>query len=701
MDIKDELDAMLNNLQSGSNSSKPVKKAAVPVKPEKTRTEKKVDSMSVDDIINALSAPPKKAEPPKPASTNTGSIPANLLNMLDSASAGSHRSAAMPRQNVPHKPAAKKADAVSENTKQSEFSSVQFQDLNKLIDSNNKSVSRPQPQASVQQPKQKTEENLFFKSTHQFPVPDEKIIKEVKTLESQKAEEEKAAEPEVKKHKKIVINHELPDYDALMNENDNSQTSEQTAADDFTNDPLSEYDNSADNAVTELENEEISSISEEEQKESSHSEKGGIFKKFRKIFDKSSESDDSYDDEDKEEPENSDEIETEDYSDENNSADEVKNTEEYTLEELETLTTNELIDAVLGEDNGITNTKSSEEKLSESNVDETESTLNIDEVQKSDEEFSSEIVPAIDEPLIDETAESGESPENTEIAEDVKVIEQNDNSAENSNINIDVEPSAKKKGRIISALENILDESPKELEDAKVQDVEDDDIDVSISNKSKFKKHLYAILGIVLFGFAIIGFTFSVGEGIKRVRSFTAGEDKKDGFIDTVYPAVIMDIDSFESPSELASDRIITAAIWSLILSDDIDNYEQNLDMVSVPAVDIEKYAANLFGSDIPEIEHQTVGSGDVKFYYNADTKSYNIPVNPIVFSYYPDITSVSKNGDIYSVEVEYIQDKPSWMIYEKNAGREVSKVAKYKLKKSDSGYMINSVEITSINSIN
>lgn len=701
MDIKDELDAMLNNLQSGSNSSKPVKKAAVPVKPEKTRVEKKVDSMSVDDIINALSAPPKKAEPPKPVSTNTGSIPANLLNMLDSASAGSHRSAAMPRQNVPNKPAAKKADAVSENTKQSEFSSVQFQDLNKLIDSNNKSVSRPQPQASIQQPKQKTEENLFFKSTHQFPVPDEKIIKEIKTLESQKAEEEKAAEPKVKKHKKIVINHELPAYDALMNENDNSQTSEQTAADDFTNDHLSEYDNSADNAVTELENEEISSISEEEQKEPSHSEKGGIFKKFRKIFDKSSESDASYDDEDKEEPESSDEIETEDYSDENNSADEVKNTEEYTLEELETLTTNELIDAVLGEDNGITNTKSSDEKLSESNVDETESTLNIDEVQKSDEEISSEIVPAIDEPLNDETAESGESSENTEIAEDVKVIEQNDDSAENSNINIDVEPSAKKKGRIISALENILDESPKELEEAKVQDVEDDDIDVSISNKSKFKKHLYAILGIVLFGFAIIGFTFSVGEGIKRVRSFTAGEDKKDGFIDTVYPAVIMDIDSFESPSELASDRIITAAIWSLILSDDIDNYEQNLDMVSVPAVDIEKYAANLFGSDIPEIEHQTVGSGDVKFYYNADTKSYNIPVNPIVFSYYPDITSVSKNGDTYSVEVEYIQDKPSWMISEKNAGREVSKVAKYKLKKSDSGYMINSVEITSINSIN
>lgn len=701
MDIKDELDAMLNNLQSGSNSSKPVKKAAVPVKPEKTRVEKKVDSMSVDDIINALSAPPKKAEPPKPVSTNTGSIPANLLNMLDSASAGSHRSAAMPRQNVPNKPAAKKADAVSENTKQSEFSSVQFQNLNKLIDSNNKSVSRPQPQASIQQPKQKTEENLFFKSTHQFPVPDEKIIKEIKTLESQKAEEEKAAEPKVKKHKKIVINHELPAYDALMNENDNSQTSEQTAADDFTNDHLSEYDNSADNAVTELENEEISSISEEEQKEPSHSEKGGIFKKFRKIFDKSSESDASYDDEDKEEPESSDEIETEDYSDENNSADEVKNTEEYTLEELETLTTNELIDAVLGEDNGITNTKSSDEKLSESNVDETESTLNIDEVQKSDEEISSEIVPAIDEPLNDETAESGESSENTEIAEDVKVIEQNDDSAENSNINIDVEPSAKKKGRIISALENILDESPKELEEAKVQDVEDDDIDVSISNKSKFKKHLYAILGIVLFGFAIIGFTFSVGEGIKRVRSFTAGEDKKDGFIDTVYPAVIMDIDSFESPSELASDRIITAAIWSLILSDDIDNYEQNLDMVSVPAVDIEKYAANLFGSDIPEIEHQTVGSGDVKFYYNADTKSYNIPVNPIVFSYYPDITSVSKNGDTYSVEVEYIQDKPSWMISEKNAGREVSKVAKYKLKKSDSGYMINSVEITSINSIN
>ena len=50
MDIKDELDAMLNNLQSGSNSSKPVKKAAVPVKPEKTVISIRLDA----DVLKVL-----------------------------------------------------------------------------------------------------------------------------------------------------------------------------------------------------------------------------------------------------------------------------------------------------------------------------------------------------------------------------------------------------------------------------------------------------------------------------------------------------------------------------------------------------------------------------------------------------------------------------------------------------------------------
>ena len=152
-----------------------------------------------------------------------------------------------------------------------------------------------------------------------------------------------------------------------------------------------------------------------------------------------------------------------------------------------------------------------------------------------------------------------------------------------------------------------------------------------------------------------------------------------------------MDIDAFSSPSELSSEQIINASVWSFVISDDIEKYEHTLDMVSVPAVDIEKYATDLFGSDIPQIEHKTVGSGDVKFYYNADSKSYNIPVNPVI----------SKNGDIHTVEVKYIQETPSWMAEKTKYTEVYAKVTKFKLRKTENGYNINSVEVISINSVN
>ena len=199
----------------------------------------------------------------------------------------------------------------------------------------------------------------------------------------------------------------------------------------------------------------------------------------------------------------------------------------------------------------------------------------------------------------------------------------------------------------------------------------------------------------------VVGFTFSVGEGIKFARRFTSGEDKKSEYINTIYPAVIMDIEAFNSPSELSSDQIITASTWAFIMSGDIEKYEHTLDMVSVPAVDIEKYATELFGTNLPSIEHHTVGSGDVKFYYNADSKSYNIPVNPVMFSYKPDISAISKNGDIHTVEVKYIQETPSWMSNTTKYSKVYAKIVKFKLRKTETNYTINSMEVISVNSIN
>ena len=74
--------------------------------------------------------------------------------------------------------------------------------------------------------------------------------------------------------------------------------------------------------------------------------------------------------------------------------------------------------------------------------------------------------------------------------------------------------------------------------------------------------------------------------------NYTSGDSKKEELKKFLYPAVIMDIESFDSPSELSSDQIITAAIWSMIMSDTaVSGYEITFDVVNIPAADVEEYA--------------------------------------------------------------------------------------------------------------
>lgn len=243
---------------------------------------------------------------------------------------------------------------------------------------------------------------------------------------------------------------------------------------------------------------------------------------------------------------------------------------------------------------------------------------------------------------------------------------------------------------------SIFDESPREIEEEKKETPEPDEYEDSSEEtiRKNPKKTLNTVVGAVLLVFSVIGIISTFSYAIKHIRSFTEGESKQSEFADAVYPAVIMDIEAFQNGSELSSQQVITASVWKLIMSGEIDKYEHTFDIISVPAVDIEAEAVKLFDTEFPNLEHQTVGSGELKFYYNEDTGTYNIPSKPMLFSYKPRITALSRDGDIYTAEVEYIQEKPYWMENNSKYNSEVSKVVKFRLKPSGDDYAIISMEI-------
>lgn len=310
-------------------------------------------------------------------------------------------------------------------------------------------------------------------------------------------------------------------------------------------------------------------------------------------------------------------------------------------------------------------------------VNEAIAAINEEPVISADEAAHVEEKAQEDNFSIEEIDEDEKTPENV-TAED---IPDDDTDAENSGLT--------------STLEDILDEDPEELVKSQSEQAE-----FGIHPKSmkivKAKRRKYAVLGIICGVLALIGLCAIIAKGVGMIRNIGSANDKKDRFVNVIYPAAIMDIDAFNTPSELSSEQIITATLWSIIMDKDkIGNYESQLgDTVSIPDVDVEKYAVELFGENIPAFEHCTVGPVEARFYYSNG--AYNVKLRPITFTYAPDVRSVVKSGDIYTLTVDYIDELPEWM------PKSVAKTVEYQLtEKGDGSYTIDSMRIISVKSSN
>ena len=249
-------------------------------------------------------------------------------------------------------------------------------------------------------------------------------------------------------------------------------------------------------------------------------------------------------------------------------------------------------------------------------------------------------------------------------------------------------------GKVTSALENILDEDPDEIISATREKAEK-------SRKPKDAKNFkakksYAVIGVICAVLAVIGLVSLFSAGIRAVKNIGNANDKKAVLTEVIYPVTIMDISAFDEPTQLTSEQVITATIWSVIMDKDkIGKYESQLgDTVSIPDVDVEKYAVELFGDAVPAFEHCTVGPVESRFYYSNG--AYNVKLKPITFTYAPEVRSVVKSGEKYKLTVDYIDELPEWM------PKSVAKTVEYTLTEKENGsYIINSMRIISVKSSN
>lgn len=232
---------------------------------------------------------------------------------------------------------------------------------------------------------------------------------------------------------------------------------------------------------------------------------------------------------------------------------------------------------------------------------------------------------------------------------------------------------------------SVLDEKPENIVNLREEKFNE-------TGSPAVKNNKYTVLGLICVILAIVGVIAIINTCISNIGG---GKSSKEKFAKAVYPAVIMDINSFESPAELPNDQILSAAIWSVVIDNTkLSKYDERMGVVIIPAVDVENFAVELFGEDIPTLTHTTVGPVESKFYYNEEAQSYNIQIKPDTFTYSPEVSSVSKDGDEYTVKVEYVEEHPEWM------EKSISKSVEFRLSKNDNGgYKINSMKVLTENS--
>lgn len=241
----------------------------------------------------------------------------------------------------------------------------------------------------------------------------------------------------------------------------------------------------------------------------------------------------------------------------------------------------------------------------------------------------------------------------------------------------------KKNGDIIDMLDSALDEDISEI--SEMSELEEGGNEaVKTGNKSAF----HFIIGLIFIILAAIGLISTVDFVSDKVKNIIDNTEQKNEFAKFIYPVVICDPPGFDATTKLKNETIISAAVWDIILYEDKSRYELDFDYLIVPEVDIEQHAAKLFGSGLT-INHMTIASADISFYYDGEISSYRIPENPKFFTYSPYIESISKVGESYTLTVGYVSPTPAWLTLTSDEAPSPEKYVDYVVQKRGTSYTL------------
>ncbi len=181
-------------------------------------------------------------------------------------------------------------------------------------------------------------------------------------------------------------------------------------------------------------------------------------------------------------------------------------------------------------------------------------------------------------------------------------------------------------------------------------DIEDD---IKVAEPVKRKRFFFGFAVFVMI-MAVIGCISTVSFISDVTGKLLDNSSLKNEFAQFIFPVVVNDIAPFENTNEIPNTSKITCAIWNILIHKDTESYDNGSGTLSIPEYDVMASCKEIFGTTIV-MEHQSVGSGEVRFTYDEENHVYFANKTIRYLTYAPQIVQMEEVDGNYRLIVGYL----------------------------------------------
>lgn len=199
--------------------------------------------------------------------------------------------------------------------------------------------------------------------------------------------------------------------------------------------------------------------------------------------------------------------------------------------------------------------------------------------------------------------------------------------------------------RVIGELFGSLEEEPDiEADVAELGENPEASVDETPAEKPKIKR-FYFVFAVFVIVMAIIGCISTVRTAVDITARLVDNTALKQELAQFIFPVVVNDIAPFESASDIPNSSKVTCAVWNILINKDTKNYEASMGGLTIPEYDVMASCKDIFGSSAM-LEHQTVGTAEVRFTYDEENHVYYANKNIRYLTYAPYIVSMDESDN-------------------------------------------------------